>query len=151
MEQISKKTEEVHMRELWLRLGVSVKITKDEELSLLCGNNNHAADALSKIVADGRAQINGNSCIPGICVEDFNKKYGTDYCADDISIQIDKLQPLSAKHKISDDDMKKIRGQLIGIVDDYLEETNVADKYAVLNFNNLGDKFIEILRNWNLI
>lgn len=152
---MNEKTTNTQTRDIWLRLGVSVKVTNAEERSLLCSSNKHAADTLSKIIADGRAQINGNSCIPGVCIEEFNKKYDTDYCADDTSIQIDKPQPLSTNCKINDDDMKELRGQLIDIVEEYLEEKCVSDKYAVFikdgDYDKLAGKFTETLKNWKLI
>ena len=58
------------MRELWIRLGVSLEITEAEESAIFCGDNADIEAALAKIIADGRARLDGDSYI-----EPFPKKW----------------------------------------------------------------------------
>lgn len=91
------------MREIWLRLGVLVKLTKDEEKTILGTDKEAAVKTLSKAITDGRVSINGNTYIPETCVDDFNKKYNTNHTVGDVDMDIDDLQLTSAS-KISNND-----------------------------------------------
>lgn len=141
-------------REIWLRLGISLKITEDEEKAILGTDKEASLRTLSDIVANRRMSVNGNTYIPETCVYDFNKRYGTNYAVNDVDMNIDELQLPSAP-KISDDDLKELRGQLVDIVEDYMTEKCVPDKDAVFikgdDYDKLADKFIGTLKNWSLI
>ena len=87
------------MRELWIRLGVSLEITEAEESAIFCGDNADIEAALAKIIADGRARLDGDSYIPSVCIEDFNEAYGTDYCTEDLGVDIGRAMA-STKRKL---------------------------------------------------
>lgn len=73
------------MRKIWMRLGVQVEITEAEEKTIFEGDSDCAiAEIVQSAVAEGRFVLDGDSYIPGICVEDFNRKYGTAYEPEDI-------------------------------------------------------------------
>lgn len=76
------------MRKLWMRLGVSLEITEAEESAIFCGDYADTEAALAKIIADGRARPDGDSYIPAVCIEDFNEAYGTDYCTEDLGVEM---------------------------------------------------------------
>lgn len=76
------------MRKLWIRLGVSLEITEAEESAIFCGDDADIEAALVRIIADGRARLDGDSYIPSVCIEDFNEAYGTDYCTEDLGVDI---------------------------------------------------------------
>ncbi len=63
--------------------------------------------------------------------------------------------PILPASKISDDDLKELRGQFVDIVENYLTEKCVPDKDTVFikgdDYDKLADKFIETLKNWHLL
>lgn len=69
-----------------------------------------------------------------------------DVCPDGFSVENCELR---------DNDIKELRGQLIDIVEEYLEETCVPDKDAVFikgdDYDKLAARFTETLKNWKLI
>lgn len=74
------------MRKVWMRLGVQVEITEAEEKTIFEGDSDCAvAEIVREAVAECRFVLDGDSYIPGVCVEDFNRKYGTNYETDDIN------------------------------------------------------------------
>ena len=147
------KTVNAEYREIWLRLGVSIKVTADEEKAIL-EPTKARIKALSNAIMNHRMSINGNTYIPETCVDDFNRKYNTNYAVNDINMNIDELQ-LPPASKINDDDLKELRGQFVDIVEDYLTEKYVPDKDAVFikgdDYDKLANKFIETLKNWHLL
>lgn len=54
-----------------------------------------------------------------------------------------------------ENDIKELKGQLIDIVEDYMTKRCVPDKDAVFikdgDYDKLGEKFIETLKNWGLL
>lgn len=77
------------MRRLWMRLGVSLELTEAEETAIFCGDGNDAEVALLEIVNSGRAKLDGDSYIPSVCIEEFNEAYGTDYCTEDLGLDLE--------------------------------------------------------------
>lgn len=76
------------MAKLWMRLGCFVELTDDEEASIFCGDEDSATDALKRIVAEGRFELDGDSYIPKEAIERFNESYGTDYCTEELGIDV---------------------------------------------------------------
>lgn len=76
------------MKKLWIRLGATMSITEEEEAAIFCGDDEDAENAMTKILKDGRFEFDGESYIPDIAIMDFNERYGTDYCAEEISVEI---------------------------------------------------------------
>lgn len=75
-------------RSLWLRLGVTVSITADEEADIFGEDAEKAAKTLQKLIAAGRFKPTGDCYIPDPIVEQFNKDYGTDYAVQDINFEM---------------------------------------------------------------
>lgn len=76
------------MAKLWMRLGCFVELTAYEEAAIFCGDDDSATDALKRIVADGRFELDGDSYIPEEAIERFNASYGTDYCTEELGISV---------------------------------------------------------------
>lgn len=76
------------MARLWIRLGCFVELTADDEAAIFCGDEDSATDALKRIVADGRFEFDGDSYIPKEAIERFNASYGTDYCTEELGIDV---------------------------------------------------------------
>ena len=71
------------MRKLWMRVGVSLKMTEEEEKILFSDNWRAGAETVKKIFAEGRFELDGETYSPSDAVEDFNSDYGTDYEVED--------------------------------------------------------------------
>lgn len=67
------------IRKLWIRLGVTIEITKAEEKMIFCNDDLRMADTLRTVIADGRFCLDGETYIPSEAVRAYNKAYGTDY------------------------------------------------------------------------
>lgn len=66
-------------RRLWMRLGVSLRITEAEEAVIFGDDGAKAGELLRRIVAEGRFEPDGDTYIPAPTVEEYNQEYGTDY------------------------------------------------------------------------
>lgn len=75
------------MRKIWMRLGVSIEMFENEEKKIFGEDKEAAAEAVRKIVCDGRFLLDGDSYIPETSVEDFNSLYGTKYAEDEINVE----------------------------------------------------------------
>ena len=75
-------------RRLWMRLGVSLAVTRYEEAAILGDDSELAGKTLRKLLAEGRFTPDGDSYIPGGVVLAFNKEHGTEYSARDISLDV---------------------------------------------------------------
>lgn len=71
-----------------MRLGASLELTEAEESAIFCGDEADFEAALAGIIADGRAHLDGDTYIPSVCIEDFNRTYGTDYCTEELGADI---------------------------------------------------------------
>lgn len=71
-------------RSLWLRLGVNIKITPEEEWGIFGGDKELANKTLRGIIKSGRFTPFGDSYIPEGIVDYFNIQYGTKYESSDI-------------------------------------------------------------------
>ena len=69
------------MKELWIRLGVTLSLT-DEEADILLNGKTSIAECekiVRDVIGECRFLVDGNSYVPENSIDDFNKKYGTDY------------------------------------------------------------------------
>lgn len=66
-------------RRLWMRLGVSLRITVAEEAIIFGEDGAKAEELLRRIIAEGRFRPDGDTYIPAPTVEEYNQEYGTDY------------------------------------------------------------------------
>ena len=66
-------------RRLWMRLGVSLRITEAEEAVIFGKDGAKDEELLRCIIAEGRFEPDGDTYIPAVTVEEYNQKYGTDY------------------------------------------------------------------------
>ena len=67
------------MKKLWIRAGVSLEITDEEEKILLSQGKEEGTKVLRNIVSEGRFSLDGESYIPEPSVRDFNETNGTHY------------------------------------------------------------------------
>lgn len=66
-------------KELWIRLGVVLQLTPEEETAIFSNSDHLMASAIKKIVTEGRYRLNGDTYVPGVVVDEFNSKNGTSY------------------------------------------------------------------------
>lgn len=66
-------------RRLWMRLGVSLRITVAEEAIIFGEDGAKAEEMLRRIIAEGRFRPDGDTYIPAPTVDEYNREYGTDY------------------------------------------------------------------------
>ena len=74
-------------RHLWMRLGVGLRITEAEE-TVIFANDGRGEELLRKIIAEGRFMPAGDTYIPEVTVEEYNRKYGTEYEVGDIEFNL---------------------------------------------------------------
>lgn len=67
------------MKDLWLRAGVTLQITEEEEEILFSDDFTKGAETFKKIISEGRFRVDGESYVPEDAVQDFNEKYNTAY------------------------------------------------------------------------
>lgn len=67
------------MRNLWMRAGVSLQITEEEEQILFSADYGKGAETFKKIISEGRFKLDGETYVPEDAVKDFNEIYGTNY------------------------------------------------------------------------
>ncbi len=75
-------------RRLWLRLGVSLRITVAEEEILFGDDREAATETLRHILAEGRFTPYGDSYIPEPTVLEYNSEYGTMYKSDEYDFDV---------------------------------------------------------------
>lgn len=78
------------MYELWMRVGVTLNVTKNE-IEALLGNTDleTCLKTFENIVIDGRAKLDGETYIPYDSLENINETFETSYTACDIGFDID--------------------------------------------------------------
>lgn len=69
-------------RKLWLRVGVELSMTEEEE-KLIFGGDGMAA-VVKNVVSDGRFALSGDTYIPCECITNYNKENGTSYDDTDV-------------------------------------------------------------------
>lgn len=67
-------------RSVWARIGVTLYGSKEEIEALFTDN---FQEALEKLFKEGKYKIDGDSYIPDSCIEEYDKKYGTNHMEED--------------------------------------------------------------------
>lgn len=75
-------------RRLWMRLGVSLRITEAEEKIIFGEDKAKAEELLRFIIAEARFEPDGDTYIPGVTVEEYNAEHGTDYEVSDTEFDL---------------------------------------------------------------
>ena len=66
-------------RSLWMRIGCTVRGTKEQMDTMLRGEDYRLAEyTLKEMFENGQVEIDGNTYVPESCVETYNKKYEGD-------------------------------------------------------------------------
>lgn len=60
------------MRKIWGRFGFSLDVTPDEAEALISGTLDEKQSTITRIFAQGRAVISGESYIPGHSIWEYN-------------------------------------------------------------------------------
>ena len=58
------------------------------KLRFFCGDPAQAYAALKRSLSEGRYDFDGESYIPEVSIEDFNRKYRTNYCTEEIGVDL---------------------------------------------------------------
>lgn len=71
------------MKELWMRVGMTFKLSDEEADAILNPADGKAGmrAIVGKAFDEGRFELDGDTYVPVASVEDFNSKYGTEYDA----------------------------------------------------------------------
>ena len=85
---IKRKDQSKQYRNLWMRMGLSLAITEDEECAIFGEDPVKATDAIWEVLRDSRGKIDGESYIPGSLIAEYNEEYGTNYPVNDISFDL---------------------------------------------------------------
>lgn len=75
-------------RKLWARLGVSLRITAEEEAVIFGADETLSEETIRKIILDGRFTPDGDSYVPETAAEQFNEDYGTNHPVRDIGFEM---------------------------------------------------------------
>lgn len=75
-------------RKLWARLGVSLRITAEEEAVIFGADETLSEKTIRKIILDGRFTPDGDSYVPEPAAEQFNEDYGTNHPVRDIGFEM---------------------------------------------------------------
>lgn len=75
-------------RSLWLRLGVMVRITAEEEAAIFGEDEKRSATTLKNLIRSGKFSPQGDCYIPDPVVEQFNKDHGTNYTIRDYDFEM---------------------------------------------------------------
>ena len=69
------------MDELWMRVGMTFRLTEEEVDSILNPKNGEISmRTIIRIAFDeGRFELDGDTYVPEATVEEYNAKHGTDY------------------------------------------------------------------------
>ena len=66
-------------RSLWMRIGCTVRGTKEQMDTMLKGEDYRLAEyTLKEMFENGQVEIDGNTYVPESCVETYNKEYDGD-------------------------------------------------------------------------
>lgn len=72
---------------VWIRLGVTISVTKDELDKLLGSNQVVGASVIERHIENSEFIVDGESYIPFEVVDGINKKLGTNYDCDDYDFE----------------------------------------------------------------
>lgn len=84
---------------VWARIGVYLSVTPEEMETLIRGNCDENREIMARLFLDGRVALEGDSYIPAVSIDDYNKAYGTAYESDDYDLNAD--QSLTHSHQLT--------------------------------------------------
>ena len=73
---------------LWMRLGVTLRVTDDEANAIMGEVKNASVDTLLGVLRAGRFEPDGESYIPGESIESYNHAHGTEYDDADVDFNL---------------------------------------------------------------
>ena len=74
-------------RLVWMRIGCTVRGTKEQMDTMMKGEDYRLAEyTLKEMFEKGQVEIDGSTYIPEDCVQGYNEQYGEDYPYQDIEI-----------------------------------------------------------------
>ena len=73
------------LRSIWGRIGMSMQFTPEEADIMLRDDttNKERVEIMKRLFDEGRITPEGDSYIPGVCIDDYNSEYGMDYATPD--------------------------------------------------------------------
>ncbi|MGN1173637.1 MAG: hypothetical protein ACI4SO_07605 [Muribaculaceae bacterium] len=85
-ESLSYIADEIqYPRQVWMRIGCTVRGTKEQMDTVMKGEDYRLAEyTLKDMLNNGQVDIDGSCHIPESCVEDYNEEYGDDVEVGDI-------------------------------------------------------------------
>ena len=88
IDALNESSANVPLKEIWMRLGVTLHLT-DDEVNAILSWGDESGNAVKNVIAAGRFDVNGDSYIPADCVEDFDDENGTSFhTGDDIGFEL---------------------------------------------------------------
>ena len=79
---MKQKNHENEERTIWLRLGVTVKSSKEDIENLIQVKDSRLADeTLERLFKEGKVVMDGDWYIPDVCVQTYDEEYGTNFSA----------------------------------------------------------------------
>ena len=81
-------TDEIqYPRSVWMRIGCTVRGTKEQMDTMMKGDDYRLAEyTLKDMLNNGQVEIDGSTYIPEDCVQSYNEQYGENYPYQDIDI-----------------------------------------------------------------
>ena len=66
---------------IWARIGMRLDFTPEEVDAILSDSTTNAdrKRIVKRVFAEGRFELEGDSYIPGVIIDDFNAEHGTQY------------------------------------------------------------------------
>ena len=81
----SRGAEKVHV---WCRVGCTLELTMNEATVIFGDDEEAAAEMLAKVILRNKLIPDGDSYIPEVSVDDFNRTYGTTFISADIGTDV---------------------------------------------------------------
>ena len=72
---------------LWGRFGITLEVSIEEADRIINDPYGAGKDVLAKVFSEGRAMFDGDSYIPGLAIEEFNRD--SDSYFNDVDIELD--------------------------------------------------------------
>ena len=73
---------------LWMRLGVTLRVTDDEADAILGEDKHNSTLTLRGVLRAGRFEPDGESYIPGESIKSYNHAHGTEYDDADVDFNL---------------------------------------------------------------
>lgn len=83
------------MKKLWMRAGVTLSVTEAEADDIIGSCGDAGGDeacrkkAMTRIIKEGRFAFDGESYVPSVCVNEFNRENDTNYDEYDVEADLD--------------------------------------------------------------